>query len=364
MKFVTAKENLLGLIDHADAMIERRNTIPILSHLIFKAENEALTVIASDLDNVVRNTLQDVQVQSDGEIAIPSATFTAMLRKLPSGKPITIETTDRKVTIRAGNSRFQLPTLPADQLPLIDRPTSTALPISTEAFNRALKMVRHSISTEETRYYLNGVYLEIKDGELLAVSTDGHRLSVARICDVDVEQPHVIIPRKPVNQLIKILDQFEGSVGIIIENNKIEFQFGDLVITSKLIDGTFPDYARVIPTDTPIEIFVCPRALGQAIDRVSVVSHEKTRGVTLTAENGSIKLEMHSPDMGTASEEISAQVSAPFRAGYNGRYLKDILDCYAGCETVRMAVKGAEDPAIISPPSGAADKSIIMPMRT
>ncbi len=363
MKFTTSRENLLGLIDHAEGVIERRNTIPILSHFIFSADSGELRVTTSDLDTVVINRLQDVAIDTEGKIAIPAATFTAILRKLPANNQVIVSVDAGKAKIQSGRTRCQLPTLPADQLPIFERPQGSPVQISTQAFNRALKMVRHSMSTEETRYYLNGVFLEIRDSELLAVSTDGHRLSVAKICDVDFDQPDAILPRKPVNHLIKILAEFEGHIGVVIDNNKIDFQLGDLIISSKLIDGTFPDYRRVIPSQTPVEILVCPRTLGQAIDRVSVVSYEKTKAIVFDADGSTIKLEMKSPDMGTALEEVGAQVSGPIRAGYNSRYLKEILDCYSECETVRIALNGPSDPAIISPPGTGSDRSIIMPMR-
>lgn len=363
MKFSTSREKLLSLIDHAEGIIERRNTIPILSHFVFTAAEGELRVTASDLDTIVINRMQDLQIEAPGQIAIPATLFSGVLRKLPANSQVIVSASEGKVKIQAGRGRYQLPTLPADQLPMFERPKADPVSISTQAFNRALRMVRHSMSTEETRYYLNGVFLEIKDGELLAVSTDGHRLSVAKICDVDFDQPDAILPRKPVNHLVKILAEFEGDIRVITENNKIDFQIGDLVVASKLIDGTFPDYRRVIPSETPIEIVVCPRSLGQAIDRVSVVSHEKTKAIVFDAADASIKLEMNSPDMGTASEEVSAQISAPIRAGYNSRYLKEILDCYAECDTVRISLKGPSDPAIISPPGNGSDRAIIMPMR-
>lgn len=363
MKLVVAREKLLELIDYADAVIERRNTIPILSHLVLIAKANTLTVMASDLDMVVRNSLSDVTIESEGSIAVPAGTFTAIVRKLPSDKQITLEAAEGRISVRAGRSGFKLPTLSADQLPLIDRPKTEEISLSTGDFNRALKMIRNSMSSEESRYYLNGACLTIESGSLLAVATDGHRLSIARIAEMNIEHENSIVPRKAVGQLIKILDHFEGSVSIRIDTGKIDFQLGELIITSKLIDGTFPDYKRVIPTETTIDIMVCPKALALAIDRVSVVSQEKTKGIKLIAESGIIRLEMTSPDLGTAQEEVSANVSAPITIGYNGRYLKEILDNYSDYETVWIGMSDPSSPAIISPPGRDAEKSVLMPLR-
>ena len=224
-------------------------------------------------------------------------------------------------------------------------------------------MIRDAMSTEEARYYLNGACLTVDTEALLAVSTDGHRLSIAKIANMPNGQDNSIVPRKAVGQLIKILNNFEGSVDVRIDTGKIDFQLGDLIITSKLIDGTFPDYKRVIPSETTIDVTVCPKALAMAIDRVSVVSQEKTKGIKLIAEDGLIRLEMTSHDFGTAQEEVSASVSAPITIGYNSRYLKEILDNYSDCETVWIGMSDPASPAIISPPERDAEKSIIMPMR-
>lgn len=363
MKFAIEREKLLDLVNHAESVVEKRNTIPILSNMLFSAKGGRLTVTATDLDMAVHNSIKDVTIEREGSITVPTGTFTSLLKKLPANAMVNLEIVDGRIAIKAGRSSFKLPVLPADDFPLIDRPKIDPVQITTADLNRAFKMVRSSISTEETRYYLNGVCLAIENDKLVAVSTDGHRLSIAQIGDVELSEKNAIVPRKAVGELIKILDHYEGSVEVRLTAGKIDLQLGDLIITSKLIDGTFPDYTRVIPTDTNIDVRVCPKALGNAIDRVSVVSSEKTKAVVLEFAPTGISVSVNSPDNGRAEEDVAAECSGDLKVGYNSRYLKDILDNYSDAEAVLISMNAADAPAIIRIPGEGANRSVIMPMR-
>lgn len=363
MKITAGRDVLLNLITHAESVVEKRNTLPILSNFLLRASAGKLEVVATDLDLMVKNTTTDINVEREGATTIPAATFLAMLRKLPADKPVAVELIGGQIAIRAGRTSVKLPVLPVDDFPVFERPSEEPVSIPVADLMKALRMVRNSISQEETRYYLNGVCLAIEENELVAVSTDGHRLSIARIGEIVIDQPNAIVPRKAVAQLVKILPDFEGAVSMRINASKVELQLGGLVITSKLIDGTFPDYKRVIPANTSIEIKVCPRALSSAIDRVAVVSSEKTKAIVLDIRTDAISVSMNSPDAGTAEEEVPAWASGPVKVGYNSRYLIDLLDNYADSENVQIRLNDNASPAIVCPPGERTNRSIIMPMR-
>ena len=357
------KDKILGIIDHVEGIVEKRNTIPILSNILLNADGDSLTVTATDLDITVSDRIADVDVEANGKTTVGAATFSALIRKMPSGSVIDMKVEDSRMTIRAGRIRYQIPVIPADDFPLGKNTEGTDFTIPVEAITRAFKLVKDSMSTEESRYYLNGTFLAIEDGSLVAVSTDGHRLSIALISETGIDRPDAIVPRKAVNEIIKILPDFDGDVTIRIDERSVEFELGDLLFHSKLIDGTFPDYTRVVPSGEGVVIKVDPATLQQAIERVSVVTTEKTSAIKLAVEKDKITIIANSPDTGSAQEEVSAESTEEITVGYNARYLREILSGYSSCGGVTITLGNETSPALIRPDGAEVDRSVLMPMR-
>ncbi|MEP6869939.1 MAG: DNA polymerase III subunit beta, partial [Novosphingobium sp.] len=314
MKATIERATLLKCLSHVQSVVERRNTIPILSNVLIEASSAgAVKVMATDLDLQVVESMRAVSVDSPGAITVSAHLLFDIARKLPDGSQVSLEAADNRMTVKAGRSRFSLPTLPRDDFPSIvegDLPTSFELPAATLA--ELIDRTRFAISTEETRYYLNGIFLHVADEEMKAAATDGHRLARYTIAKPDGASgmPDVIVPRKCIAELRKLLDEsLDTNVLIDLSASKIRFTFGGengVVLTSKLIDGTFPDYSRVIPTGNDKLLRLDPRAFFEGVDRVATIATEKTRAVKIALENDKVTLSVTSPDNGTAAEELAA----------------------------------------------------------
>lgn len=357
------KEKILEIVDHVEGIVEKRNTIPILSNILIEASSRGLNVTATDLDIVATDFMSDVEVLQNGKTTVAAAIFGALIRKMPSGSQIDMEVVDGRMTIKGGRIRYQIPVLPSDDFPIGRATEGETIQLSIESVVRAFRLVRDSMSTEESRYYLNGAFLAIEEESLVAVSTDGHRLSIAQISDTKIKQPDAIVPRKAVNEILKILPDFEGEMGVTIDERSIRFEIGNLVFTSKLIDGTFPDYTRVVPAGDKIKIKVNPLLLQQAIERVSIVSSERTSAIRLDIEPTKITIIANNPDTGTAQEEVPAESNQEISVGYNGRYLRELLNGYQACENIMITLENETSPALIRPDNHEVDRSVLMPMR-
>jgi DNA polymerase-3 subunit beta len=292
-------------------------------------------------------------------------------RKLPEGAQVSLSAAEGRMTINAGRARFSLGTLPRDDFPVIaegELPTRFELP--AETLKQIIDKTRFAISTEETRYYLNGIFLHVADNEgsapvLKAAATDGHRLARVTMPRPDGAEgmPDVIVPRKCVAELRKLLDEVDGSVGVSLSGTKIRFDLGRAVLTSKLIDGTFPDYSRVIPTGNDKILRLDPKGFMEGVDRVSTIATEKTRAVKMALDRDRITLSVTSPENGTAAEEVPGDYAAmPFEIGFNSRYLMDILGQIEG-DTVEVHLADAAAPTLIRENDKAAALYVLMPMR-
>jgi DNA polymerase-3 subunit beta len=266
----------------------------------------------------------------------------------------------------AGRARFNLQTLPRDDFPVIaegELPTKFALPAAT--LRQIIDKTRFAISTEETRYYLNGIFFHVADDVLKAAATDGHRLARVTVARPDGAEgmPDVIVPRKCVQELRKLLDEIDGTVEVSLSNTKIRFDLGSAVLTSKLIDGTFPDYSRVIPTGNDKLLKIDPKSFAQGVDRVATIASEKTRAVKMALDRDRITLSVTSPENGTAAEEVPGDYSASgFEIGFNARYLMDILAQIEG-DSVEVHLADAAAPTLIRENDKAAALYVLMPMR-
>ena len=374
MKAKIERATLLRCLSHVQSVVERRNTIPILSNVLIEADAGGMVkVMATDLDLQVIESMRANAVETPGAITVSAHLLFDIARKLPDGSEVSLETADNRMVIKAGRSRFQLPTLPRDDFPVIvegDLPTSFKLPAKMLA--ELIDRTRFAISTEETRYYLNGIFLHVTDedgGVLKAAATDGHRLArftLERPAGAE-GMPDVIVPRKAVAELRKLLDEaLEGSVEIDLSPSKIRFTLGGeggVVLTSKLIDGTFPDYNRVIPTGNDKLLKVDPKVFFAGVDRVATIATEKTRAVKMGLEPDKVTLTVTSPDNGNAAEEVSAEYSSePLEIGFNAAYLKDVLG-QIDSDTVELHFADAGAPTLIRKDENSPALYVLMPMR-
>ena len=371
MKATIERATLLKCLSHVQSVVERRNTIPILSNVLIEAAaSGTVRVMATDLDLQVVETMGAVSVEAPGAITVSAHLLFDIARKLPDGSQVSLETADNRMTVKAGRSRFSLPTLPRDDFPMIvegDLPTSFELPAATLA--QLIDRTRFAISTEETRYYLNGIFIHVSDEELKAAATDGHRLARYTIARPDGAEgmPDVIVPRKCVAELRKLLEEaLDTNVLVDLSASKIRFTLGGengVVLTSKLIDGTFPDYTRVIPTGNDKLLRLDPKSFYQGVDRVATIATEKTRAVKMALETDRVTLSVTSPDNGTAAEELPADYrSSGFEIGFNANYLKDILGQIEG-DTVELHLADAGAPTLIRQDDKSPALYVLMPMR-
>ncbi len=375
MKVSIERAVLAKAVAQAQSVVERRNTIPILANLLIEAEGEGVRFRATDLDIEVVDRAP-ARVDQPGGTTVPALMLNEIVRKLGDGALVTLSTQGNsgRLTIEAGRSTFQLATLPVEDFPVMASPDyQTSFEAPSPLLRRLFDKSKFAISTEETRYYLNGVYLHVARGEggpgggevLRAVATDGHRL--ARI-DADLPSgasgmPGVIVPRKTVNELRKLLDDDEATIKVSVSDTKIRFDAGAIVLTSKVIDGTFPDYSRVIPQANPRRLEVDAKEFAQAVDRVATVSSERSRAVKLALDEDRLILSVNAPDSGTAEEELAvAYGDERLEIGFNAKYLLEIAH-QVDRENAVFLFNSSGDPTVMREGDDASALYVVMPMR-
>ncbi|PCJ38806.1 MAG: DNA polymerase III subunit beta [Alphaproteobacteria bacterium] len=372
MKLTIERSALLKSLGHIQSVVEKRNTIPILSNVLLDCEGGQLNMAATDLDLAISETVA-AEVAMAGGITAPAHTLYDIVRKLPDGSQVELayDNDSERLTISAGRSRFTLSCLPREDFPVMsegDLPHSFEAPAAN--LKRLIDKTRFAVSTEETRYYLNGIYLHVarddEDGAVLrGVATDGHRLARFDMAQPEglEDMPGVIVPRKAVGELRKLVDEYEGDIKVCLSETKIRFTFADIVLTSKLIDGTFPDYSRVIPEGNDKILEIGSSKFAEAVDRVSTISTEKTRSIKLSISAGNLRLSVNSPDQGTAKEELEVSYSAEdMEIGFNSRYLLDILSQIEG-DLVQVVLADSASPTILRDVSDDGALYVLMPMR-
>ena len=374
MKVTVERAQLLKSLGHVHRVVERRNTIPILGNVLVRAENAKLSLKATDLDLEVTETLA-AESGTGGSTTVPAHMFYDIVRKLPDGSQIVLEADgDRAVlAIRAGRSRFTLQTLPENDFPdLAAGDMSHSFNLAAKDVKRLIDRTQFAISTEETRYYLNGIYLHvIQDGKakvLRAVATDGHRLAQTQVAAPAgaLAMSGVILPRKTVGEVQKMVEQAEDAVSVELSQNKVRFVCGPVTITSKLIDGTFPDYQRVIPVNNGKVVTVDKADFAAAVDRVSTVSNDRGRAVKLALGQNRLVMTVINPDSGNAVEEMDVDypesAGESIEIGFNSKYLLDICKEIPGeSAVVKLADPGS--PALIASAGETNSLFVIMPMR-
>ncbi|MBA3526054.1 MAG: DNA polymerase III subunit beta [Pseudomonadota bacterium] len=366
MKATIERATLLKSLSHVQSVVERRNTIPILSNVLIEGRDDnSIRLMATDLDLQVDESVPATVTQA-GATTVSAHTLFDIVRKLPDGSQVEINAAEGKMQVNAGRARFNLSTLPRDDFPVIaegELPTSFELPAAT--LRQIIDKTRFAISSEETRYYLMGIFLHLADDQLKAAATDGHRLARVVLPKPDGADgmPDVIIPRKCVAELRKLLEEVEGTVAISMSATKVRFGLGSAVLTSKLIDGTFPDYNRVIPTGNDKLLKLDPKSFSAGVDRVSTIASEKTRAVKMSVDRDKVTLSVTSPEAGTATEEIAADYgSDTIEIGFNARYLLDILGEIDG-DTVEVHLADAAAPTLLRENDKSNALYVLMPMR-
>jgi DNA polymerase-3 subunit beta len=366
MKATIERATLLKSLGHVQSVVERRNTIPILSNVLIEArEDGSIRLMATDLDLQVDESVP-ANVTQAGATTLSAHTLFDIVRKLPEGSQVELTAAEGKMQIVAGRSRFNLSTLPRDDFPVIaegELPTKFELPAAT--LRQIIEKTRFAISSEETRYYLMGIFLHVIDDQMRAAATDGHRLARVTIPKPDGADgmPDVIVPRKAVAELFRLLEELEGTVEISLSPTKIRFGLGNAILTSKLIDGTFPDYNRVIPVGNDKLLKLDPKSFSAGVDRVSTIASEKTRAVKISVERDKVTLSVTSPENGVATEELAADYGSDgIEIGFNAKYLLDILGEIDG-DTVEVHLADAAAPTLLRENDKSNALYVLMPMR-
>jgi DNA polymerase-3 subunit beta len=366
MKTTIERAVLLKSLGHVQSVVERRNTIPILSNVLIEArEDGSIRLMATDLDLQVDESVP-ANVEQPGSTTVSAHTLFDIVRKLPEGSQVELTAAEGKMQVVAGRSRFNLSTLPRDDFPVIaegELPTRFELPAAT--LRQIIEKTRFAISTEETRYYLMGIFLHIVDDQLRAAATDGHRLARVTVARPEGAEgmPDVIVPRKAVAELYRLLEELEGTVEISLSPTKVRFGLGSAVLTSKLIDGTFPDYNRVIPTGNDKLLKLDPKTFSAGVDRVATIASEKTRAVKMAVDRDKVTLSVTSPENGLATEELAADYGSDgIEIGFNARYLMDILSEIDG-DTVEVHLADAAAPTLLRENDKSNALYVLMPMR-
>ncbi|PWC33561.1 DNA polymerase III subunit beta [Azospirillum sp. TSO35-2] len=375
MNITIERAALLRSLGHVQSVVERRNTIPILSNVLLRAGDGELSLAATDMDLEIVETVP-ATVGRPGGTTAPAHTLFDIVRKLPDGSQVELDIggDGTILTLRSGRSQFKLSCLPVEDFPqLSSGELKHNFSVGAADLRALVDRTRFAISTEETRYYLNGIYLHatkaktngVESSVLRAVATDGHRLARVEMPLPDGADgiPGVIIPRKTVTEIRKLIDEAADRIELSLSDNKIRFGFDSVVVTSKLIDGTFPDYERVIPVGNDKVMEVDAKLFAAAVDRVATISTEKSRAVKLSLVRGALTLSATSPEAGSATEELEVNYQeSPLEIGFNSRYLLDITQQIEG-EGAQFTLADAASPTIIRDVADSTALYVLMPMR-
>jgi DNA polymerase III subunit beta len=371
MKLVIERSELLAALAHVTSVVERRTTIPILSNVLLKASGQALELKATDLEREVLDQAA-ADVAQPGAATVPAHILHDIVRKLPDGAEVEVNRDPEKerLTLSSGQSRFALQTLAPEDFPdLAAGEFSHSFEIAAADLRRLIDKTRFAISTEETRYYLNGIYLHTasrgKQPTLRAVATDGHRLAQAELPSPKGADgmPGIILPRKTVHELHRLMEDSAETVRVSVSGSKARFGIGSITLTSKLIDGTFPDYGRVIPKSNDKDLKVPNADFKNAVDRVSTIASERGRAVKLNIKADKLVLSVNNPEGGSATEEIGVEyASAPLEIGFNAKYLLDIASQLES-DTAHFQLADPGSPTTVKDASDEGALFVLMPMR-
>ncbi len=364
MKLILSRQVLLNVLQAVIGVVERKQTMPILANILFVANNNKLLVTATDLEVELCGSVE-VDVDTPGEITIPARKLLDICRALPENSQMVIKQNGPKIEINSGQSRFSLMTLPAAEFPTIGDINSTqTISIEKNTLSHLLNKTHFSMAQQDVRYYLNGVLIEIKENMLKAVATDGHRLALSETTleENEPSSQQVIVPRKGVLELQRLISG-KGGLSLELGNNHIRIELEDITFTSKLIDGRFPDYDRVIPSTADNIISANKNDLKSALQRTAILSNEKYRGIRLIIKDSSLLLQAQNPEQEEAEEKIAITYQGePIEIGFNVNYLLDALSAIDS-DTVNISLIDSNSSCLISEPDNIENKYVVMPMR-
>lgn len=364
--FTIERSNLLKSLSKLQSFVEKRNTIPILSNIKITSNQAGLNLTVTDMDLVASEEIE-AKIQNEGSITVPANTLYDIVRKLPEGSQIKAEldAESSRVLVTSGNSKFTLSYLPADEFPVMSEgELSHKFTLKAKEFLNLIDKTKFAMSTEETRYYLNGVYLHNVEEKVVAVSTDGHRLAKVEIGAPEgaKDMPGIIVPRKAVSEISKILENQE-EVTISLSDSKIKFNAGKVELLSKVVDGTFPDYQRVIPDNNTKALKINTAALKEAVDRVSTVAADKTKAIKIALSTNNMSLTSQGIEGTSANETVECDyASDELEAGFNSRYLLEMLNLIEGDDS-NFQLETPNAPVIVTDTEDETALFIIMPMR-
>jgi DNA polymerase III subunit beta len=365
MKFSIQREDFLKPLQQIIGVVERRQTLPILGNVLLNANKKSVRLTATDLEVELQSHV-NIAVTETGDITLPARKLLDICRALPVEAQLDISVKNERALIRSGKSRFTLSTLPATEFPVIDKIKSARkFSMQENALHGLIDRTAFAMAQQDVRYYLNGLMLEPASGTLRAVATDGHRLAMCELmADVGegVDQ-QVIVPRKGIQELQRLLEQRDADVQIEIGTNHIRITTDELRYTSKLIDGRFPDYQRVLPKNADKRLLINRELLRQALTRTSILSNEKYRGIRLDLSENNIKIQAHNPEQEEAVEEIDATYNSDaIVIGFNVTYLLDVLNAIS-TDDVEMFLSDGNSSALINKPGDENCRYVVMPMR-
>lgn len=365
MNIQISRGELLSALQSVIGVVERRQSLPILGNLLLEAKDDRLSLTGTDLELQVERMVR-VQNLAPGRITAPARKLHDICRGLPEGAMLSLEHADNKLTLKSGRSRFALATLPAEEFPVFATdPADVQLELSNRELKDLLARTQFAMAQQDVRYYLNGLLLEIRPGRLRTVATDGHRLAMAELNrELSAKKDtQVILPRKTVIELQRLLDVSDAPVKLSLTSNQIQVDLEDLRLTSKLIEGRFPDYERVIPEDSD-KIIKCGRLkVRAALARAAILSNEKFRGVRLTLEADTLRIQTQNPEQEEAEEEVEIEYAgSALEIGFNVSYLLDALDAIEGDEFI-FKLRSSDASGLIHDAAQASGKFVVMPMR-
>jgi DNA polymerase-3 subunit beta len=367
MVLVKAKrDEILGPLSAVSGIIERRHTLPILSNVLIERAADALAFLATDIEIQI-TAKSGLEAAGEGRsLTVGARKLLDILRALPDNAEVTLQQQDKRLVVKAGRSRFTLQTLPAEDFPRLARPAGEAARFSLEqkALRRLLGLVQYAMAQQDIRYYLNGLLMVVEERQLKLVATDGHRLAFASLkLDADMPRQEVIVPRKSVLELSKLLADSGDEVRIELSSTQAAFSFGDVELVSKLVDGKFPDYTRVSPTQHRNRLQIEREPLRQALQRAAILSNEKFRGVRWVLSEGSLKIVSSNAEQEEAHEELEVKYDGEaLDIGFNVNYLLDVLNNVSGNQ-VDCAFGDSSSSALISYAAEKDFKYVVMPMR-
>ena len=363
MKFETQREKLLKPIQTIIGAVERRQTMPILSNFLFRNVDGNLVITATDLELEITANLD---INPEGEsITVPGRKLVDICKSLPDNSDITFSSSDEKAEIKSAKSRFTLATLSPEDFPLVDSlETRESIVIDHAELHNLIESTAFAMAQQDVRYYLNGLLLELGESKLKAVATDGHRLALAeKELDQSVTVRQVILPRKAVHELVRILANFSGNVELILSDNHLQAQIGDIRFVTKLIDGKFPDYQRVIPQSHEFIANVNRELVRAGLMRASILSNEKYRGIRLGVSPETLRIQAHNPEQEEAEEELEVNYNGPsLEIGFNVSYLLDVLNTLSS-DTVDFYLQDSNSSLLIQSSESKNAKYVVMPMR-